>query len=204
MQQDIPEVTGILLNLAEFMEHVDRGPLPLNEKTLAERAIKCRAFAKALHYKEEEFHKGPTTDVLGALISINNKLQQPEAAVGVLEYANKNQFNEIEVKERWYEKLHDWENALKAYKLKSDKDPKDVESIVGQMRCLEVLSEWNKLYNLALVSFPDVNQENKQKMARMASTAAWGLGHWPQMEEYTKNIAADTPDSAFYQAILQV
>src|SRR5882757_5097976 len=104
MQQDIPEVTGILLNLAEFMEHVDRGPLPLNEKTLAERAIKCRAFAKALHYKEEEFHKGPTTEVLGALISINNKLQQPEAAVGVLEYANKNQFNDIEVKERWYEK----------------------------------------------------------------------------------------------------
>jgi FKBP12-rapamycin complex-associated protein len=98
MQQDIPEVTGILLNLAEFMEHVDRGPLPLNAKTLAERAIKCRAFAKALHYKEEEFHKGPTTEVLGALISINNKLQQSEASFGVLEYANKNQLNDIEVR----------------------------------------------------------------------------------------------------------
>ena len=35
---------------------------------LGERAVKCRAFAKALHYKEEEFHSGPTADVLESLI----------------------------------------------------------------------------------------------------------------------------------------
>lgn len=42
----------------------------------------CRAYAKALHYKEEEFHKGPSSQVLESLISINNKLQQKEAAAG--------------------------------------------------------------------------------------------------------------------------
>lgn len=47
----------------------------------------CHAYAKALHYKEEEFHRGPTTSNLEALISINNKLQQPDAAAGVLVFA---------------------------------------------------------------------------------------------------------------------
>ena len=36
--------------------------------------MKCRAYAKALHYKEDEFHRKPTVPVLEALISINNKL----------------------------------------------------------------------------------------------------------------------------------
>ena len=30
--------------------------------------MKCRAFAKALHYKEEEFHRGPNTQILESLI----------------------------------------------------------------------------------------------------------------------------------------
>ena len=49
--------------------------------------MSCRAYAKALHYKEEEFHRGPTSRNLEALISINNKLQQPDAAAGVLVFA---------------------------------------------------------------------------------------------------------------------
>ncbi|GLD45725.1 serine/threonine-protein kinase mTOR, partial [Lates japonicus] len=91
--QDIAEVTQTLLNLAEFMEHSDKGPLPLRDDNgivlLGERAAKCRAYAKALHYKELEFQKGPSPLILESLISINNKLQQPEAASGVLEYAMK-------------------------------------------------------------------------------------------------------------------
>lgn len=87
--EDMPEISQTLLNLAEFMEHCERGPLPLEISVLAERAIKIRAFAKALHYKEQEFLKLPTQEILESLISINNKLQQHEAAQGVLDYAAK-------------------------------------------------------------------------------------------------------------------
>lgn len=59
-----------------------QGPLPLDPQLLGERAMHCRAYAKALHYKEDEFHKGPNSQVFEALISINNKLQQKEAAAG--------------------------------------------------------------------------------------------------------------------------
>lgn len=76
------------------------GPLPLDTAILGERAIQCRAYAKALHYKEEEFLKKPDSTVIEALISINNKLQQKEAANGLLEFVK-----EGEVQERWYEKL---------------------------------------------------------------------------------------------------
>ncbi|KAL3228149.1 hypothetical protein MRX96_004063 [Rhipicephalus microplus] len=183
MDQDIPEITQTLLNLAEFMEHCEKGPLPLDQKLLGERAQKCRAYAKALHYKEDEFHRGPTTEVLEALISINNKLQQPEAAAGVLEYATKCHATDLRVKERWYEKLHDWENALRVYGRAREQKPDDVELILGQMRCLEVLGEWEQLYQLA---------------------TAWGLEKWDTMEEYVQVIPRDTTDSAFHQAVLAV
>jgi len=37
--------------------------------------MKCRAFAKALHYKEEEFHRGPTTQILESLIRFKSSPQ---------------------------------------------------------------------------------------------------------------------------------
>ncbi|XP_014662370.1 PREDICTED: serine/threonine-protein kinase mTOR-like [Priapulus caudatus] len=80
-------------------KHCDNGPLPLGTSLLGERAMHCRAYAKALHYKEEEFHTGPNTQILESLISINKKLQLPEAAAGVLEYAMKNHRAELTVKE---------------------------------------------------------------------------------------------------------
>ena len=57
MVPDLPEITQTILNLAEFMEHCDRGPLPLEPALLGQQAMKCRAYAKALHYKEAEFHQ---------------------------------------------------------------------------------------------------------------------------------------------------
>ena len=60
---DLPEITQTILNLAEFMEHCEKGPLPLDAKLLGQRAMQCRAYAKALHYKEAEFHESPTAQV---------------------------------------------------------------------------------------------------------------------------------------------
>lgn len=53
--------------------------------------MNCRAYAKGLHYKEDDFHRGVTPKLLESLIAINNKLQQPDAAVGVLMFAKERQ-----------------------------------------------------------------------------------------------------------------
>ncbi|RLN45579.1 hypothetical protein BBO99_00007470 [Phytophthora kernoviae] len=52
------EILQTLLNLAEFMEH-DVEALPIDIRELGELAQKCHAYAKALHYKELEFHTSP-------------------------------------------------------------------------------------------------------------------------------------------------
>ncbi|GAB9472031.1 FKBP12-rapamycin complex-associated protein [Globisporangium polare] len=104
------EILQTLLNLAEFMEH-DVEALPIDIRELGELAQKCHAYAKALHYKELEFHTSPST-CIEALISINNQLGQPEAAVGILKYAQQHHKSVIQVKETWFEKLQDWQAAL--------------------------------------------------------------------------------------------
>jgi FKBP12-rapamycin complex-associated protein len=110
-----PEIVTTLLNLAEFCEH-DEKPLPVDIRTLGMIAERCRAYAKALHYKELEFVSHPARCV-EAIIAINNQLQLPEAAMGVLVYAQTHLL--LEIKEGWYEKLGQWDNALEAHQRKA-------------------------------------------------------------------------------------
>ncbi|CAN0908119.1 Serine/threonine-protein kinase TOR [Linum grandiflorum] len=117
-----PEILATLLNLAEFMEY-DEKPLPIDIR-LGALAEKCRAFAKALHYKEMVFEGAGTKKmdanlvaVVEDLIHINNQLHQHEAAVGILTYAQ--QHLGVQLKESWYEKLQRWDDALRAYNVKA-------------------------------------------------------------------------------------
>lgn len=68
----------------------------LARRTLGALAEKCHAYAKALHYKELEFQNSPESCV-EALISINNQLRQPEAAIGILTYAQQTLHLELKV-----------------------------------------------------------------------------------------------------------
>ena len=68
----------------------------LLRRTLGALAEKCHAFAKALHYKELEFAATPESAV-EALISINNQLRQPEAAIGILAVAQNDLHMQLKV-----------------------------------------------------------------------------------------------------------
>ena len=57
--------------------------LPISLSILAEHAQKGHAYAKALHYRELEFHSSPAS-CFESLININKKLDQYDAAIGVL------------------------------------------------------------------------------------------------------------------------
>ena len=78
-----PEILQTLLNLAEFMEHDPSGGLPIDIPILADLALKCRAYAKALHYKEREHNMGGANSCVQALISINRKLDLQGKVVSV-------------------------------------------------------------------------------------------------------------------------
>ncbi|KAF0691141.1 Aste57867_17565 [Aphanomyces stellatus] len=201
------EILQTLLNLAEFMEH-DVEALPIDIRELGELAQKCHAYAKALHYKELEFHTSPST-CIEALISINNQVGQPEAAVGILKYAQLHHRSVIQVKETWYEKLQNWSNALESYDTKLKETPNDLEACTGKMRCLEALGEWDQLAVLAKQVWAQVDlaKDDNQKpskrplvddsqvktVALLGARACWWLSEWTTMEQYVSGVLNSGP-----------
>ncbi|ORX99768.1 PtdIns-3-kinase tor2 [Basidiobolus meristosporus CBS 931.73] len=194
-----PEILQMLLNLAEFMEHDDK-PLPIDIRTLGAFAAKCHAYAKALHYKELEFISEPSTETTEALISINNQLQQPDAAVGILTFAQRN--HDLGLKESWYEKLQRWEDALAAYEKKQLEDPNSFDITMGRMRCLHALGEWEALSQLAQEKWTYAGEDMRRAIAPLAAAAAWGLGQWEIMDDFIAVMKSESPDRAFFRAIL--
>ncbi|KAK6543250.1 phosphatidylinositol kinase- protein kinase tor1, variant 2 [Orbilia ellipsospora] len=194
-----PEILQILLNLAEFMEHDDKA-LPIDIRTLGKYAAKCHAFAKALHYKETEFLQEPQTSTIEALIKINNQLQQSDAAIGILRRAQ--QYNDVPLKESWFEKLQRWEEALKAYQLRELDEPNSFEVTMGKMKCLHALGEWDQLSQLAQEKWTHATHEMQRAIAPLAAAAAWGLGQWDIMDDYISVMKHLSPDRSFFGAIL--
>ncbi|SSD60463.1 probable Serine/threonine-protein kinase TOR2 [Saccharomycodes ludwigii] len=197
-----PEIHQVLLNLVEFMEHDDK-PLPIRISKLGQYAQKCHAFAKALHYKEIEFIQEPTTSTIESLISINNQLHQTDAAIGILKHAQ--QHHDLQLKETWYEKLQRWEDALAAYnKREAEGHGDNIEIMMGKMRSLHALGEWEQLSELASNKWDTSSLIIKRLMAPLAAAASWGLGQWDRIEKYIYVMKPQSPDKAFFDAILSL
>ena len=196
-----PEILQILLNLAEFMEHDDKA-LPIDIRTLGKYAAKCHAFAKALHYKELEFEQDQNSGAVEALITINNQLQQSDAAIGILRKAQA--YRDVELKETWFEKLQRWDEALAAYKRRERIDPDSFGVTMGKMRCLHALGEWKVLSDLAQEKWNQASLEHRRAIAPLAAAAAWGRGQWELMDSYLGVMKEQSPDRSFFGAILAI
>ncbi|TVY80760.1 Serine/threonine-protein kinase tor2 [Lachnellula suecica] len=198
-----PDLLGVLLNLAEFMEHDDKA-LPIDIRVLGREAGRCHAWAKALHYKELEFIQDQSSGAVEALIQINNQLQQYDAAIGILRKAQT--FKDgIILRETWFEKLERWEEALDFYKKREQEfpDSKDTfDIIMGKMRCLHALGEWESLSILAQDHWHTSTLDVKRAIAPLATAAAWGLRQWDLMDDYLSVMKENTPDRSFFGAIL--
>lgn len=198
-----PDLLGILLNLAEFMEHDDKA-LPIDIRVLGREAGRCHAWAKALHYKELEFLQDQSSGAVEALIQINNQLQQYDAAIGILRKAQL-YTDGIQLRETWFEKLERWEEALEFYQKRELEHPEQADSfdiIMGKMRCLHALGEWDSLSALAQDKWHTSGLEIRRAVAPLATAAAWGLGQWDLMDDYLSVMKANTPDRSFFGAIL--
>jgi serine/threonine-protein kinase mTOR len=201
------EVAQQLLNVAEFMERQER-PLPIGMHTLGTQAARFHAYAKALYYKELEFLAAlqagvsPSSQVIEALISINNQVQQPDAALGVLIHANK--AHGIVLKESWYEKLQRWDEALKAYEAKWQDDPSSHEAVFGILRCRHALGEWDELNGVAQKIWTSSKDSVRSAIAPLAAASAWGLQDWTHLQQYVQALKPESADSIFFQTILSI
>ncbi|ROV89439.1 hypothetical protein VMCG_10211 [Cytospora schulzeri] len=199
-----PDLLNLLLHLAEFMEHDDKA-LPIDIRVLGREAARCHAYAKALHYKELEFLQDQSSGAVEALIVINNQLQQSDAAIGILRKAQLYK-DGIQLRETWFEKLERWEEALAFYNKREAEIPEDqavpVEIVMGKMRCLHALGEWDALGQLTGTTWANSSPDVQRLIAPLATTAAWGLGKWDSMDNYLQSLKRFSPDRAFFGAIL--
>ncbi|KAI8628398.1 TOR kinase [Xylariaceae sp. FL1651] len=199
-----PDLLGLLLNLAEFMEHDDKA-LPIDIRILGREAARCHAYAKALHYKELEFLQDQSGPAVEALIVINNQLQQYDAAIGILRKAQLYK-DGIQLRETWFEKLERWEEALAFYNKREREIPADqavpIDIVMGKMRCLHALTEWDALASLAGNTWANSAPEVQRRIAPLATAAAWSLGKWDAMEIYLSSMRRNSPDRSFFGAIL--
>ncbi|KAF0683063.1 Aste57867_24843 [Aphanomyces stellatus] len=202
------EILQTLLNLAEFVEHcdqtVDRSSLPLDIRLLGTMAEKCHSFAKALHYKEQEFHATPTAAGIEALISINNKLNQFEAAVGIVTYAQI-RLPKVSVQASWHEKLRRWDDGLSAHEAVLARDENNIEAVFGKMRCLFAIGQWHELqahiedtwakvypaddYGVKLL---DVPPAFKKELCSNAARVACSLQQWDLLPKYINSDMEET------------
>ncbi|KAL5111824.1 Serine/threonine-protein kinase mTOR [Taenia crassiceps] len=211
------EISQVILNLEEFMAHADkfsgkapRVHLPLSLNLLADRAMKNRAFAKALRYKELEFldevekHSSPNPATLSSLLAIYDKLQLTEASNGVLLYATKNPRNKLTDEELWYEKLHNWDRAIALCdrKLEDERIRDKTKPILCRLRCLHSLGQWSQLESMAWERWGQLSEGAREQVAPLATSAAITIGAWGRAAHYTRAFAPADHEGGFYRALL--
>ena len=173
------EVLQELLALAEYMERHDQ-QLPLNIRMLGDVATRCGSFSKALHYRELEYQAltGPRSSprLVEALVSLHRSLGQPEAAIGVLTYAQQRQ--DFVVKLSWLEKLGRWQDALTSYERAQLQEPRAGEFVLGRLRCLSALSEWQQLTRVCEAAWPTITAAQQLEAAPLLAAARWHCQQW--------------------------
>jgi FKBP12-rapamycin complex-associated protein len=213
-----PEPVQAILNLAEFMDHSEKGPLPINFNMLIECAESTRAYAKAYRYNELSISEKevPSAEDCQTIIAFANKLNLEEASIGIVKFAEN---HNMTISGRWYEKLGEWEKALEMYtngeETQSDDEEED-QTMLNQMRCLEALGRWNELNDLSetvlekgLFSpeeplFRLSNMHERQKFAQIAARGYWAVGNYEKMENFVEKINVNNSDGSFLRAVLSI
>ena len=143
------EILLSILNLFEFMERKNIN-MPFIDYTLfGYIAYKCKAFAKALYYKEKSFENNLDID---NLIDLYYKLNVPENGEGLIkliETRKKYQdLNRYDKKYIWYINMHDYSKALKIIntKLIKEKDKDKINNLKKYKNiCLNGLCDWENI-----------------------------------------------------------
>lgn len=228
-----------LLKLAEFMEMQDQ-PLSIDTILLSDQAKSANMFAKCLYTREIEFSSKnfpPSNECIDSLISVNNQLGLSDNAVGMLQHLKTN-YPDIAIQPAWLEKLCRWNDAKKSYdeerlRLYSKSfDSQDgemppntckknvipchkpwVTSMLGKMRCLYALGEYEQLEECARSLRDQIKATEEVEMdefnawkylnevQRLGANASWMLGKWTAMEEFLED--EDQPDDSMDVVVVQ-
>jgi len=97
------------------------------------------------------------------------------------------------VKESWLAKLGNWSEALDLYTRRKKEDPHDVGALLGIMKCLDALGQWDEIMALCRHSWSVIGSEDcdamtRKKVINLAAHATWKLKKWDAMESYANHL----------------
>jgi FKBP12-rapamycin complex-associated protein len=213
----------MMLTAKEFMSHqAKKFSMQYSNRALAQFAVECHAYAKALRYTELEFARffdihgmlsgepaprvrvGPdAAQALSLLIDNLQQLEDPQAGIGTLRFVQQHMEAHV-VNPSLYEKLGDWASALAVYDSALDHNPDDFAAALGRMRCLAQLGRWAELHELVAFAWPDATSTQRAATARLAARAAVGLQAWGALAAYLPDMPEGEEDKPVYTAMLAV
>ena len=178
-----------ILNLNEFMER-KKGNF-LNFTKLGKIAFKCKSYAKAIYYKENEFlfnkeNNINNNNIFEELIDLYYKLNLSESALGLLNIFLNNKINENEY--NLFIKIHEYKKGLNSInnilnnENKLNKDKKDI-LVKDKIICLNGLCDWE-----GILKINNENLKNEIDINFIYAKASLNLSNWENLEKYNKNI----------------
>jgi FKBP12-rapamycin complex-associated protein len=131
-------------------------------------------------------------------------LHQLEAAQGLLKYAREQL--QVPIKTTWYEKVQRWTAALEQYDKQQLDFPDDLNIMLGRMRCMASLSDWEGVSNLVDTALKrtDLTAIQRTEVATISLSSALNLMRWEKMDECITYLDENLLDAAFYRAIIAV
>ncbi|KAJ1919293.1 phosphatidylinositol kinase- protein kinase tor1 [Mycoemilia scoparia] len=180
------DVLLTILNLAEYMERNDK-QTPISLKKLNQFARKCNALAKALHYTEIQWTTQRLHSSIAELIDLNHQLDLTDAAIGTLNYVKKIMPDSAD-RVKWYVRLEQWDEALDIYRQKEKDHGYILANAVGQMECLERMSDWETLMPMIKKAWKEGPQILRENTASIAVNMSLSIGDFEGMTEYVSTL----------------
>lgn len=198
---------------------------------------RCHLYAKAVHYVELQFRdttmnfernlarghveKLPPGEwdrllhLCEKSIYLFNLLGHRETAESILQYIEDNYYfmtgNQSSMQHipdaQLFEKLQWWSKSQRAYYHLLQKEPDNVQHMVGYMRSLDNLGNYSGLLEAWETFATRVNRNSLGELAPFAAHAAWLLRRWDDMRVITEHMSKEgyTGKTAlFYKAVVAV
>ncbi|KAJ1814237.1 phosphatidylinositol kinase- protein kinase tor1, partial [Coemansia sp. RSA 2675] len=181
----------------------DEKQIQIDLKLLGDYAERCHALAKELHYKEAEWTLEKNYETIEKLIELNQNLDLPDSAVGMLNYVCKEQ-PDIRESVEWYRRLQRWDDALTIYRRQEAEEGPSYSNTNGQLRCMFEMSDWESLLPLYERIWSGNDHQLQMASANIGMSMAWALGDIENMEFYMSKLPSSSKDKSFCVALLSV
>ena len=216
-QQTPDYIITATLNLIDFMEKKGINLSFRKNEELGEIAYNCKAYAKALYFKEKGYELSNTIENAASFIDLYYKLNVKENCIGLIKLCETNKkdysTNDYDKNYIWYINMHDYNKALEIIneKMAQPVSSNEIKKLKNFRNiCLYGLCDWETILseendendwdenNLNIVIESNKERDNKiedtsdtkEKVEKkiLLLKSSLALGNWDKLFKYMKEL----------------